>query len=68
MKTNYQITRMTSDEISTAVQWARQEGWNLGLNDAECFYQTDPHGFFAGKLDDQIIAVGSAVVYDEHFA
>ncbi len=65
---NYQITRMTRDEISTAVEWARQEGWNPGLNDAECFYHTDPQGFFAGKLNGQIIAVGSAVVYDDHFA
>lgn len=65
---NYQITRMTRDEVSIAVEWARKEGWNPGLNDAECFYQTDPQGFFAGKLNDQLIAIGSAVVYDEHFA
>lgn len=65
---NYHIERMTADEVSTAVDWARQEGWNPGLNDATCFYQTDPQGFFAGKLDNKIIAVGSAVVYDEHFA
>ncbi|VEB35203.1 GNAT family acetyltransferase [Legionella sainthelensi] len=65
---DYQITRMTSDEISTAVEWARQEGWNPGLNDAECFYCADPHGFFAGKLNGQTIAVGSAVNYDDYFA
>ncbi|MBN9227908.1 MULTISPECIES: GNAT family N-acetyltransferase [Legionella] len=64
----YRIERMTREEVSVAVEWARKEGWNPGLNDAECFYQTDPQGFFAGKLDDQIIAIGSAVLYDEHFA
>ncbi|MCW8407754.1 GNAT family N-acetyltransferase [Legionella sp. PATHC035] len=64
----YRIERMTRDEVSVAVEWARKEGWNPGLNDAECFYQTDPQGFFAGKLNGQIIAVGSAVIYDEHFA
>ena len=64
----YRIERMTQDEVSVAVEWARKEGWNPGLNDADCFYQTDPHGFFAGKLNGQIITVGSAVVYDEHFA
>lgn len=64
---DYQITRMTSDEISTAVEWARQEGWNPGLNDAECFYCADPT-VFAGKLNGQTIAVGSAVNYDDYFA
>ncbi|WP_454780990.1 GNAT family N-acetyltransferase [Legionella sp. WA2022007384] len=64
----YHIARMTREEVTIAIEWARKEGWNPGLNDAECFYQTDPQGFFAGKLNGQIIAVGSAVVYDEHFA
>ncbi len=64
----FHIERMTREEISIAVEWARKEGWNPGLNDAECFYQTDPQGFFAGKLNGQIIAVGSAVVYDEYFS
>ncbi len=65
---NFHIERMTRDEITVAIDWARNEGWNPGLNDATCFYQTDPQGFFAGKLNGKIIAVGSAVVYDEEFA
>ncbi|WP_058535445.1 GNAT family N-acetyltransferase [Legionella saoudiensis] len=65
---NYHVERMNRDEVTLAVDWARAEGWNPGLHDAECFYQTDPQGFFAGKLNNQIIAVGSAVIYDEHFA
>lgn len=65
---NYHVERMNRDEVTLAVDWARQEGWNPGLHDAECFYQTDPHGFFAGKLNNHIIAVGSAVIYDEHFS
>ncbi|KTD23046.1 GNAT family N-acetyltransferase [Legionella londiniensis] len=68
MKNNYTVERMTKNEVHLAVAWAAEEGWNPGLNDAECFYQTDPHGFFAGKLDGKIIAVGSAIIYDEHFA
>ncbi|MBL7478869.1 GNAT family N-acetyltransferase [Legionella bononiensis] len=62
------IEQMSREEVNTAIEWAAKEQWNPGLNDAECFYQTDPHGFFAGKLDGQIIAVGSAVIYDEYFA
>ncbi len=64
----YHIERMNQEEVSLAVAWAAKEGWNPGLYDAACFYQTDPHGFFAGKLNGQTIAVGSAVIYDEHFA
>ncbi|STY29545.1 GNAT family acetyltransferase [Legionella wadsworthii] len=64
----YHIEQMTQEEVTIAVEWARKEGWNPGLNDASCFYQTDPNGFFAGKLNDRIIAVGSAVIYDDSFA
>ena len=68
MNHKYMISRMTKDEIPIAVAWAALAGWSPGIKDADCFYQADPHGFFVGKLDGHIIAVGSAVVYDEHFA
>ncbi len=68
MKDDYKIECMNQAEVKIAVDWAGQEGWNPGLNDALCFYQTDPHGFFAGKLNGKIIAVGSAVSYDDNFA
>ena len=62
------IRRMTQDELSIAIEWAQQEGWNPGLQDAKCFYCGDPNGFFAGELNDALVAVGSAVVYDDQFA
>ena len=68
MDKDYQITRMTQEEVNVAVEWAAQEGWNPGLHDAYNFYQADPHGFFVGKLNNKIIAVGSAVLYDKSFA
>lgn len=68
MANKYQITRMTQNEVNVAIAWAAKEGWNPGLEDAYCFYQADPSGFFAGKLNGQIIAVGSAVNYDDQFA
>lgn len=68
MLENYTIERMNKDEINIAIDWAAKEGWNPGLHDADCFYQADPQGFFAGKLDGKIIAMGSAVVYDDSFA
>lgn len=68
MSSNFIIRRMKQNEVKLAVNWALQEGWNPGLNDAECFYQADPNGFFIGLFNDEPIVTGSAVVYDDHFA
>jgi ribosomal protein S18 acetylase RimI-like enzyme len=63
----YKISAMSLDELSTAISWARNEGWNPGINDAAAFYQADPTGFLAGKYNDQIIATISAVKYGSDF-
>lgn len=65
---DYIVTRMSKDEIPVAIAYAFQEGWNPGRHDHECFYQADPQGFFAGKLNGHIVAVGSAVVYDDDYS
>lgn len=59
---------MTHDEISIAVDWAAKEGWNPGLNDAECFYNTDPNGYYLGLLDNEPISTISVVKYDNTFS
>ncbi len=64
---NYKISIMSQDELSTAIDWARHEGWNPGIHDADAFYQADPTGFLAGKYNDQIIATISAVKYGSDF-
>lgn len=67
-KDKYLIRRMTADEIKNiAVEWAAREGWNPGLNDAACYYNTDPNGFFVGLLDNEPISCISAVAYDLNF-
>lgn len=67
-KEHFTIRRMKKEELQIAIDWARQEGWNPGLNDADCFYRADPEGFFIGLIDDEPIATGSAIVYDDAFA
>ena len=64
---NYQIRTMNRQELELAIEWAAKEGWNPGLNDAQCFYSADSTGFFIGLLDNQPIAVISAVKYGESF-
>ncbi len=58
----YKIRVMTRKELDIAIEWAALEGWNPGINDADCFFATDPKGFFIGLLDSKPIACFSAVV------
>lgn len=61
------VRNMTGEECRIAVEWAALEGWNPGLNDAECFYAADPRGFFLAGLNGVPVGCLSAVAYDEHF-
>lgn len=63
----WMISRMTIPELNLAVDWAATEGWNPGYYDTECFFQTDPQGFFMGYLNDEPIGSISAVAYDSSF-
>ncbi|MCR9158535.1 MAG: GNAT family N-acetyltransferase [Rhodobacteraceae bacterium] len=36
----------TIAELSHVLEWAADEGWNPGLDDAEAFFAADPEGFF----------------------
>ena len=66
MKT-YSIRRMQRAEVDLAVDWAAAEGWNPGLSDAESFYAADPDGFLIGCLDQEPVAVISAIRYGPSF-
>jgi GNAT superfamily N-acetyltransferase len=54
-------------EVALTRDWAAAEGWNPGLHDAACFYETAPDGFFLGELDGAPIACLSCVAYDDAF-
>jgi ribosomal protein S18 acetylase RimI-like enzyme len=67
MGEEYTIRRMRRDEVDLALDWAAAEGWNPGLNDADCFYSADPEGFFIGLLDDEPVGCISVVAYGSSF-
>jgi hypothetical protein len=46
---NYKISVMSQNEISTTINWAKNEGWNPGIHDAVAFFQAVRTGFLAGK-------------------
>lgn len=61
------IRAMARNELDTLVNWAAEEGWNPGLNDAQIFWDTDPDGFIAVERDGELIGGGSIVAYGERF-
>jgi hypothetical protein len=42
---NFTIRLMKRSEVDLAIAWAASVGWNPGNCDADCFYQTEKHGF-----------------------
>lgn len=63
----FTIRTMRPEEVSIAIEWAAEEGWNPGLHDATCYLAADPNGFLVGLLDDEPIAVISAMKYGDAF-
>ncbi|WP_201278931.1 GNAT family N-acetyltransferase [Leptolyngbya iicbica] len=64
---NYTIKPMTRADLAVAIDWAAAEGWNPGLQDADCFYAADASGFLMGWLEEEPIAAISVVKYGSTF-
>lgn len=58
---------MAPSEVQLALDWAAQEGWNPGLQDATAFYAADSSGFLVSELDGEPIGCISAVRYSAQF-
>lgn len=67
MTSDLKIRNLSADDIQVAIDWAANEGWNPGLDDAAAFLAADPTGFFAGEIDGQLATVISAVRYGNDF-
>jgi RimJ/RimL family protein N-acetyltransferase len=66
--TTFDLRPMRRQDLDTALAWARQEGWNPGLDDAAPFYATDPSGFLMGWIGGEPIGCISVVKYGPDFA
>jgi len=64
---NFEVRVASREEVGIAIDWAAQEGWNPGLNDAYCFFEADNEGFLIGYLEQQPIATISVVKYGQTF-
>lgn len=65
---SFDIRPMRRSDLDLALSWAREEGWNPGLDDAPAFYAADPTGFFMGFVDGSPVSCISVVKYGERFA
>ncbi len=50
------------------LDWAADEGWNPGLDDAAAFRAADQSGFFVTELDGAVVAAISVVNHHPNFA
>ncbi|MBN2760193.1 MAG: GNAT family N-acetyltransferase [Rhodobacteraceae bacterium] len=55
-------------ELAQVLDWAAQEGWNPGLEDAAAFHAADPDGFFVATIGGQTVAAISVVNHCDSFA
>ena len=67
-KTGMQIRNATKNDVSIFIEWARQEGWNPGIHDAESYYAVDPAGWFLAEEDEEITGTLVVTNYDSSFS
>ncbi len=68
MNSEFGVRSMRPGELELALEWARQEGWNPGLDDAIAFHEADPSGFFVGVIGEVPVGSISVVKYGDNFA
>ncbi|WP_037151481.1 GNAT family N-acetyltransferase [Rhizobium freirei] len=68
MKSTFAVRTMRAGELELALEWARQEGWNPGVDDAPAFWEADPSGFLVGAIGEVPVGCISVVRYGESFA
>lgn len=61
------IRTLSLRELADLIDWAAQEGWNPGLDDAAMFQAADPQGFIGAFVGDEMVAAISAVAYGDDF-
>ncbi|MDM9626073.1 GNAT family N-acetyltransferase [Rhizobium sp. S152] len=68
MNSDFAVRPMRPGELELVLEWARQEGWNPGLDDSLAFHDADPSGFFVGAVGEVPVGSISVVKYGDDFA
>lgn len=61
------IRKASRADLDTMIDWAANEGWNPGLDDAPAFWAADPEGYWVSEEDGAAVAAISLVRYDEAY-
>jgi GNAT superfamily N-acetyltransferase len=67
VKSSYVIRELYPHEKPFLFEWADNLSWNPGLLDMDSYYNSDPHGFFLGLVDDRPVAMISGVKHGKDF-
>lgn len=59
---------VSCEEWQVVHEWAKAEHWDLGIGDAERFFNVDNQGFYLAYVNDQPVASVSVVNYTDDFA
>lgn len=62
------MRRARDGEIGLILDWAAEEGWNPGLDDAAAFHAADPEGFFLAEREGRPVAAISVVNHSDAVA
>ncbi len=62
-----ELQKLNLSDLKTLVGWASNEGWNPGNDDAEVFWNTDSDGFYGYFIENQLIAGGAIVSYNNEY-
>lgn len=55
------LRQLRPAELASVLDWAAQEGWNPGLDDAPAFHAADPAGFFGAEAAGELVGAISLV-------
>lgn len=58
------IAPMGLPDLDMVLDWAAEEGWNPGLDDARAFHAADTQGFFLARVKGEPVAAISVVNHD----
>jgi len=64
---NLEFKKLNFEQLNTLIAWAEYEGWNPGPYDSQAYWECDPDGFYGYFQDEELIAGGSLVSYDNEF-
>jgi hypothetical protein len=67
LKRKVVLKKLIYENVEELFEWAKDEGWNPGINDAFIAFNAFPNDFIGYFIEDEMIAAGSIVNYSGEF-